>query len=193
MSDTGYSFASQVLLEVIGQSIRRHVGFLFIGGMIYNVQNLSSSLALIKFVEQKKSFLSLVMIFRLTCEVAYIVQGGSVLGWGVVQDKCKNLGVAATLLRTVRPHPLTLSPYVQMLARGITGALGWIRRPHRGRESRGGHGRGWPATQLPAQVSTGWHEQLFLPPPAHTRHAEGSPPPNSNPAVTEFVDKMTHV
>lgn len=121
------------------------------------------------------------------------MQGGSVLGWGVVQDKCKNLGVAATLLRTVRPHPLTLSPYVQMLARGITGALGWIRRPHRGRESRGGHGRGWPATQLPAQVSTGWHEQLFLPPPAHTRHAEGSPPPNSNPAVTEFVDKMTHV
>lgn len=133
------------------------------------------------------------MIFRLTCKVAHVVQGGSVLGWGVVQDKCKNLGVAATLLRTVRPHPLTLSPYVQMLARGITGALGWIRRPHRGRESRGGHGRGWPATQLPAQVSTGWHEQLFLPPPAHTRHAEGSPPPNSNPAVTEFVDKMTHV
>ncbi|KAG7243488.1 hypothetical protein INR49_011044 [Caranx melampygus] len=41
-------------------------------------------------------------------------------------------------LRTIRPHPLTLSPYVQMLARGIAGALGWIRRPHRGRESRGG-------------------------------------------------------
>lgn len=79
-------------------------------------------------------------------------------------------------LRTVHPHPLTLSPYVQMLARGITGALGWIRRPLRGRESRGGHGRGWPATQLPAQVSTGWHEQLFQPPPAHSLHSEGGPP-----------------
>lgn len=66
-------------------------------------------------------------------------------------------------LRTIHPHPLTLSPYVQMLARGLAGALGWIRRPHRGRESRGGHGRGWPATQLPAQVSTGPHEHLLLP------------------------------
>lgn len=44
MSNTGYLFASQVLLQVIGQSIRRQVGFLFTGGMIYNVQNLSSSL-----------------------------------------------------------------------------------------------------------------------------------------------------
>lgn len=66
-------------------------------------------------------------------------------------------------LHSIRPHPLTLSPYVQMLARGLASALGWIGRPYRGREKRGVHGRGWPATQLPAQVSTGPHEHLLLP------------------------------
>lgn len=89
--------------------------------------------------------------------------GWQCVGMGSGQGSARTWCCRVHFLRTIRPHPLTLSPYVQMLARGIAGALGWIRRPHRGRESRGGHGRGWPATQLPAQVSTGRHEQLFLP------------------------------
>ena len=89
--------------------------------------------------------------------------GWQCVGMGSGQGSARPQCCRVHFLRTIHPHPLTLSPYVQMLARGIAGALGWIRRPHRGRESRGGHGRGWPATQLPAQVSTGPHEHLLLP------------------------------
>lgn len=89
--------------------------------------------------------------------------GWQCVGMGSGQGSARTRCCRVHFLRTIHPHPLTLSPYVQILARGIAGALGWIRRPHRGRESRGGHGRGWPATQLPAQVSTGPHEHPLLP------------------------------
>lgn len=122
---------------------------------------------------------------------ALVGKGGSVLGWGVAQGTARTWCCRVHFLRTIHPHPLTLSPYVQMLARGLAGALGWIRRPHRGRESRGGHGRGWPATQLPAQVSTGPHEHLLLPLlliPSMLMAAL----PNSNPAVIELVNLITY-
>lgn len=95
--------------------------------------------------------------WRLYCAGWQCVRMGS--GQGTTGTWCCRVHY----LHTTLPHPLTLSPYVQMLARGIAGTLGWIRRPHRGRGSRGGHSRGWPATQLPAQVSTGPHEYLLLP------------------------------
>lgn len=79
------------------------------------------------------------------------------------------------LMECVRPHTVALSPYVQILARGISGALGWIRPALRGRGSRGGHGRGWPAARLPAQVSTGWHERPFTTPKLHPHAEDGLP------------------
>lgn len=136
-------------------------------GMIYDVQHVSTSYFTLKFVTYTSVF-PLIVISKLMCEVAHMsmtpLSYKVAVCWdGEWSGQCKNSCCRVHFLRTIRPHPLTLSPYAQMLARGIAGALGWIRRPHRGRESRGGHGRGWPATQLPAQVSTGRHEQLFLP------------------------------
>lgn len=123
------------------------------------------------------------MMYILTCKVVPMVRCHPChvtwrsVGIGSGQGSTRSWCCRLPFLLTTHPHPLTVSPYAQILARGIASALGWIRRPHRGRESRGGHGRGWPATQLPAQVSTGPHAHLLLPPPAHSLHGEDSPPP----------------
>lgn len=128
-------------------------------------------------------------------EVAHISMtpctGWQCVGMGSGQGSATIRCCKVHFLRTSRPHPLTLSPYVQMLARGIAGALGWIRRPHRGWESRGGHGRGWPASQLPAQVSTGPHEHFLLPLLLIPSMLKAALP--SNPTVTELVDNKTHL
>lgn len=171
--------STRVLAKVKGQS-KVEAGLLNAIGEIYNVQQ-SPSVSFIKLwsslSSQHPAFLwwwySDWRLRWLTPHRVAVCWDGE---WFRTSATNKTWVLRLHFPRTVHPHPLTLSPYVQMLARGITGPLGWIRRPLRGRESRGGHGRGWPATQLPAQVSTGWHEQLFQPPPAHSLHAEGGPP-----------------
>lgn len=51
-----------------------------------------------------------------------VMQGDSVLGWGVVRAAREFRVLRVHFVRAMHAHPLTLSPYVQMLARGIAGA-----------------------------------------------------------------------
>lgn len=62
-------------------------------------------------------------------------------------------------------------------------------------QREGEQGGAWQGVACHSTSSTGQYRTAWAPPSpprAHTHHAEGSPPPNSNPAVTELVDKMTH-
>lgn len=63
-------------------------------------------------------------------------------------------------------------------------------------QREGEQGGAWQGVACHSTSSTGQYRTAWAPPsppPAHTVHAEGSPPPNSNPAVTELVDKMVHL
>lgn len=62
-------------------------------------------------------------------------------------------------------------------------------------QREGEQGGAWQGVACHSTSSTGQYRTAWAPPsppPAHTLHAEGSPPPNSNPAVTDLVDKMTY-
>lgn len=51
-----------------------------------------------------------------------VTQADSVLGWEAVRAAQEFRVLRVSFVGAMHAHPLTLSPYVQMLARGIAGA-----------------------------------------------------------------------
>lgn len=114
MSNTGFLIATRVLAKVQrgkqSQSWSPQCHWRDLQCAAESIGIISE--ALIKFVKPT-SILPLVVIFRLTPKVAHTAQGGSVLGWGVVQDKCnkQNLGLEVTLPSHCPPsssHPVAI-------------------------------------------------------------------------------------
>lgn len=164
-------------------------------GMIYDVQHVSTSYFTLKFVTYTSP---LVVISKLMCEVAHMsmtpLSYKVAVCWdGEWSGQCKNSVLQSTLPAHHPPsssHPVAICSDAGQRNRRRIG-VDQTTPQREGEQGGARQGVACHSTSSTGQYRTAW--ATLSPPPAHSLHAEGSPPPNSNPAVTELVDKLRYL